>query len=145
MKTYNFVYKTLFNDGHYYIGQHKTDNLDDNYFGSSKIVKNMIKNHPELEPKREILRFCDTQDELNYWEKYYIADNWKEDELCLNDNCTCAVTEMTEARKLQISNKLTGIIFTDEHRKNISKSLQGISFSEERNLKISKSLKDKQK
>ena len=39
MKKYNFVYETTFNNGLYYRGQHKTDDLNDNYFGSSKIVK----------------------------------------------------------------------------------------------------------
>jgi hypothetical protein len=93
MKTYNFVYKTSFNDGRYYIGQHKTDKLDDHYFGSSEIVRDLIKNHPELEPKREILRYCDTQDELNYWEKYFIGDNWKNDSLCLNNSSSCNISE----------------------------------------------------
>lgn len=107
MKHYNFIYKTSFNDGRYYIGQHKTDKLDDHYFGSSEIVKDLVKNHPELEPKREILRYCDTQDDLNYWEKYFIGDNWKDDPLCLNANNTCTVVEMTEEKrkKHSISNK----------------------------------------
>lgn len=48
MKKYNFVYETTFNNGLYYRGQHKTDDLNDNYFGSSKIVKDLVRNHPEL-------------------------------------------------------------------------------------------------
>ena len=91
MKTYNFVYKTTFSDGRYYIGQHKTDNLNDNYFGSSRVVKDLVKQGNK--PNREILRYCDTQKELNYWEKYYIDDNWKNDSLCLNDSNVCSIRE----------------------------------------------------
>ena len=92
MKNYNFVYKTVFDDGRYYIGQHKTNNLNDNYFGSSRVVKDLVKQGHNY--NREILRYCDTQNELNYWEKFYIGDNYKNDDLCLNDSNICGIREI---------------------------------------------------
>lgn len=95
MKKYNFVYETTFNNGLYYRGQHKTDDLNDNYFGSSKIVKDLVRNHPELNPQRKILKLCNTQEELNYWEKYYIGDLYKTDPNCLNENNVCTIPEFS--------------------------------------------------
>lgn len=96
MKKYNFVYETTFNNGLYYRGQHKTDVLNDDYFGSSKIVKDLVRNHPELNPQRQILKFCNTQEELNYWEKYYIGDLYKTDPNCLNQTNKCTVKDVWE-------------------------------------------------
>lgn len=95
MKKYNFVYETTFNNGLYYRGQHKTDDLNDNYFGSSKIVKDLVRNHPELNPQRKILKLCNTQEELNYLEKYYIGDLYKTDTNCLNKNNVCTIQEFS--------------------------------------------------
>ena len=110
MKKYNFVYKTIFNNGCYYIGQHKTNDIEDEYFGSSPIVKDLIKNHAELEPKREILCFCNTQQELNYWEKYYIGNNWKNDPLCLNRSNMCIISDspVSEETKRKMSESHRG-------------------------------------
>lgn len=152
MKNYNFVYKTVFDDGRYYIGQHKTDNLNDGYFGSSRVVKDLVKQGNNC--NREILRYCDTQKELNYWEKYYIGDNYKNDKLCLNESNSCGIRDniqlseehkrkLSEARKGKIpwnKGKKVGAL-SEEHRQKISKSLKGIQFSEERNKKISESLR----
>lgn len=161
MKTYNFVYKTTFSDGRYYIGQHKTDNLNDNYFGSSRVVKDLVKQGNK--PNREILRYCDTQKELNYWEKYYIDDNWKNDSLCLNDSNVCSIREknvrygkhLSEETKRKLSEAkkgkptwIKGKKLSDEHRKKISESLKGENhpmyrkaISDEHKKKLSESLK----
>ena len=134
MKSYNFVYKTTFSDGKYYIGQHKTNNLNDGYFGSSRVVKDLVKQG--INCNREILRYCDTQKELNYWEKYYIGDNYKNDDLCLNVNNSCGIIEegvmfgkkLSEEhkRKISYSNKIRykdGC--PDSTRKKMSDSLKG--------------------
>lgn len=125
MKKYNFVYKTVFDDGCYYIGQHKTDILNDNYFGSSRVVKDLVKQGQK--PKREILKYCTTQKELNYWEKYYIGDNYKNDDLCLNESNVCGIKEI--------------YIISDEHKRKMSESLKGKHRSEETKRKMSESLK----
>lgn len=36
MKKFNFVYKTTFNNGLWYVDQHTTNVLEDGYFGSNK-------------------------------------------------------------------------------------------------------------
>jgi hypothetical protein len=138
MKTYNFVYKTVFDDGRYYIGQHKTDNLNDGYFGSNRVVKDLIKQGHNC--NREILKYCTTQKELNYWEKYYIGDNWKNDKLCLNESNVCGIRE--EGNPWHKGKKLS-----DEHKRKISESCKGKNkgkkLSEETKKKLSESHKGK--
>lgn len=59
---YHFVYKTtnLIN-GKWYIGKHSTSNLDDGYLGSSKHLKSAIKLYGKENFQREILVFCDSE------------------------------------------------------------------------------------
>jgi len=138
MKNYNFVYKTVFDDGRYYIGQHKTDILNDGYFGSSRVVKDLVKQGQK--PNREILRYCDTQQELNYWEKYYIGDNYKNDELCLNDSNICGIIEWTDTMRKKQSESHKG-----EKNSMYGKSaMKGKHHSEESKQKMSNSMKGNQ-
>ncbi len=37
-RKYHYIYKITRDDGHYYVGMHSTDNLDDGYFGSGKYI-----------------------------------------------------------------------------------------------------------
>lgn len=71
---YGYIYRIMdLTNGKCYIGQHKYDKpiLDPKYHGSSVILKNQIKKHPEnfLE---EIIFIAATLDELNYFETYFI-------------------------------------------------------------------------
>ena len=81
---YNFIYETLLTDGHYYIGQHHTDNLNDGYIGSGTKFNNYIKEHNVGVLSRTILKYCKTQKEMNKEEKSYISA-YINDPLCLNE------------------------------------------------------------
>ena len=64
------IYKTTFPNGKIYIGQ-STYN-DPNYLGSGVICTNAFKKFGRENCKKEILRVCKTQKELDFFEKYYI-------------------------------------------------------------------------
>lgn len=69
--------------GHYYLGKHQTENLNDGYKGSGKIIKNYYKKHPKGFVK-EILQFYNSIEELNEAEKSLIGNLNDTDPLCLN-------------------------------------------------------------
>jgi hypothetical protein len=54
-KLHNVVYTSRhLPTGRYYIGVHSTDNLDDGYLGSGKIICNLVNAHPPEEFERQI-------------------------------------------------------------------------------------------
>lgn len=64
-KKYHFIYKTtnLLNNK-FYIGMHSTDNLEDGYFGSGKVLRYSINKHGIENHKVEILEFLSSREEL---------------------------------------------------------------------------------
>lgn len=73
MKQYNYIYliKNQLNNK-IYIGKHHTDNLDDGYMGSGKLIKLAKNKYGVKNFTKEYLAFCDTEDKLNWFEKFYI-------------------------------------------------------------------------
>ena len=71
---YGYIYLTtnLINNKKY-IGQHKSDQFDPTYFGSGKILQQALKLEGIENFKCEILCECNSYEELNEAEAYYIA------------------------------------------------------------------------
>jgi len=55
-----------------YIGQHKTNNLDDGYLGSGVVISRLLEKYGPEAFIRKVLRVCNSKEELDYYEKYYI-------------------------------------------------------------------------
>ena len=79
---FHFIYKTYSSSGLYYYGRHTTENINDGYFGSGKWIRS-IKDKSIL--KRDIILFCENQEELLKKEEEYIA-MYINDPKCMNFN-----------------------------------------------------------
>ena len=90
MKFY-YTYKTTLLKGsldcHYYLGRHITTKLNDGYAGSGTILLKYFKKYGKVEGEtyiKEIIQFCNNNDELNKAEYELIGDKYKTDPMCLN-------------------------------------------------------------
>lgn len=71
---YGYIYKITNNiNGKFYIGQHKSNTLDDAYWGSGILIKNAINKEGIDKFSREILEWCDSKEHLNQQEIYWIS------------------------------------------------------------------------
>lgn len=65
------IYKiTNLKNNKIYIGQDTKNNP--NYFGSGDLIKRAVKKHGKENFKRDVLHICETREQLNYFEKFYI-------------------------------------------------------------------------
>lgn len=82
---YHFIYKTInLLNNKYYIGMHSTDNLEDGYLGSGKILKASIKRHGKENFKLEILEWLPNRLLLKEREKELVDEILIKDKLCMN-------------------------------------------------------------
>lgn len=135
--------------GHYYYGQHRTNNLNDGYAGSGKKIKDYYKKYGKIEHQtyiKEFIAFYNNEDELNQAEKDLIDDIYDTDELCLNlckGGGTSSGYKLTEEQKKKLSNSHKGLHHSEETKQKISENsytkLNGHSI--ETRLKISNSRK----
>lgn len=114
-------------NGKIYVGQHRTNDLNDNYFGSGKIIRLAIQKYGSKSFKKEILCFCGTIEEINTTEEYFIRKFLSHDPQIGYNICKFAFggQPMSEETKKKQSEKLTGKPLSETHKKNISRGLVG--------------------
>lgn len=131
--------------GHYYFGQHRTDDLNDGYCGSGKIITGYIKKYGNKEGEtyiKEILAYAKTPEELNRLEFEIIGDKFINDPLCINLHCGgyCSCGKY---------NTFYGKYHSEEARKKMSDArkgktpwIKGKTFTEEQKELISQKTKE---
>lgn len=70
---YGYIYKcTLLPTGKIYVGQKHSEKVCDSYYGSGKIWVPLLEKYGKENVSREILQWCETMEELNCAEIYWI-------------------------------------------------------------------------
>ena len=116
MKKFNYIYLTTNTiNGKIYVGQHSTNNLEDGYIGSGTLLKLALQKYGKNNFSKEILAYTDTQNKLDYLEKFYIR-KYKSRELKNGYNLTDG------------GSGFCGLVLTDEHRRKIAEKLKGNIF-----------------
>ncbi len=84
-KHIHYLYKTTCNvTGKWYIGMHSTNNENDGYMGSGKILRYSIRKYGVDNHTKEILEYCETRDLLVLRESEIITKELISDGLCIN-------------------------------------------------------------
>ena len=82
---YFILYRTVnLKNGKYYIGVHKTDNLDDGYLGSGKALLKAVQKYGKESFLREILLYVESEEEMYNKEKDYVTESVVKDPLSYN-------------------------------------------------------------
>ena len=150
--TYNQMYcmeiylTTHIPSGKKYIG--KDVNSNPNYFGSGKLLKEIIKSEGKTNLVKKTLEVCNNKKHLaereRFWLEYYDVENNSE---FLNlTNKPFGNSGLSQTTRNKISKSHQGKVIPDSVRKKMSKSRKGHSmYTEEWREKISKANKGKPK
>ena len=84
-KKYHYIYKTTCKvTGKFYVGMHSTDNLDDGYLGSGKILGYSRHKYGDENHVKEIVEFLPSRDALKLREKEIVNEELLSDPLNIN-------------------------------------------------------------
>lgn len=133
---YHYVYRTVNKiNGKFYIGKHSTNNLDDGYLGSGKVLKKAIEKYGVENFEKKILCFCDSSDEALKVEEFLVTDYIINREDCYNlkkgGKGGAEKGFLSEEGKRKLSERMKGnqntkgTHLSEEHRKKISEALKG--------------------
>ncbi len=153
-KSFHYIYITTNNiSGMKYVGQHSTDNLNDNYIGTGRKFIESIKKHGKQNFRKEILEYGNSADELDELEIKYIKSNntlypggynmtsGGESKKEYSKESLCIMSEKAKGRKIseetriKMSKASRGRVFSAESRKKRSLKLKGRVFQMNQNPK----------
>jgi len=133
-KTFYVIYKiTNKLNGRYYIGQHKTTNINDRYMGSGKLITQAIKKYKVENFTKEIMFVFDNFEEMNTMEEMLVTEEFVKKENTYNLQPGGKNALVTEEQKRMISETLKGRKLSEEHKQNIAKH-QGVYVRTQKHL-----------
>lgn len=134
---------TRLDTGHYYIGMHSTDDLDDGYLGSGRWLRYSIRKHGTMMFERRIVEMLPDRESLRLRESEIVDRSRLDDPLCMNliIGGAASMGHNADARsKISVARKgRPGHPQSEETRAKISRAGKGRKHSEETKAKISMS------
>jgi hypothetical protein len=136
---YYTIYKiTNKTNGKFYIGKHKTENLDDGYMGSGKLIRIAIQKHGVENFNKEILHVFETEAEMNAAEARLVVLSEESYNLCpgghggfghINDGSESHIERCKKASAMSKSRNHPnwGIYKFDNSEKSLEASKRGIT------------------
>lgn len=124
---YGYIYLTTnLVNGKIYIGQHISESFDKYYKGSGKLIVSAFQKYGKSNFKCEILCECDSLDDLNEKEKFFIEKyNSTDRKIGYNIRAGGNNSLWSDEIKHQISESAKGRAFSEETRKRMSASKIG--------------------
>lgn len=84
-KTYHYIYRTTcLITGRFYVGMHSTDDLNDGYLGSGKVLRYSISKYGTENHRCEILEHLHSREALKLRESEVVNEELLADPLCIN-------------------------------------------------------------
>lgn len=83
-RKHHYIYRIIRGDGAYYIGMHSTDDLEDGYFGSGRILWYSIKKHGKEAHKKQVEELLPTRESLRLREAELVTKELLKDPQCMN-------------------------------------------------------------
>ena len=117
MYYYLYEIKNLVN-GKIYVGVHKTTNINDDYMGSGKVIKNAIKKYGIINFSKTILETFDNESDMFSREKNIVNDEFLNRHDVYNLRCG-GLGGFDHINKNGLNDR-TGKSFTIEQKKNIA-------------------------
>lgn len=136
--THYLIYKITNNlNGKIYIGQHKTEDLNDGYMGSGVAIKRAIRRYGLENFSKEILYDVDDWELMDFLEELIVDEEFvkRKDTYNMKTGGSCGIAGDETRRK--IAEAGWGKHPSEETRQKLSTAHKGTSFSEEHRRKIS--------
>lgn len=141
---YGIIYKiTNLISGKIYVGQHKTQNIDDGYLGSGKLIRRALDKYGKENFSKEILEIVDSRDDANRLEEFWIEqlDSTNPSVGYNITNRAWGGQPITEETRLKISAATKGVPKSEEFKEKLRKPKP--PRTQEHTDKIKASSKDK--
>ena len=81
---YHYTYKIIRADGKYYIGVHSTNDLEDGYLGSGKVMKRSLKKYGPESHHKQIIAFHISRQQALHQEAELVTEETLLDPRCMN-------------------------------------------------------------
>lgn len=142
-RKFHFVYRIERHDGKFYIGVHSTDDLNDGYFGSGKLLFHSIKKHGKENHILKIVEHVASRSAAFQLEAQMVSEETLKDPKCMNMRPGGLYATMTEEIKRKISATKSGVKMSDAARLAMSNAGKGKRKSDAHRAAISAAHKGK--